>query len=148
LLFLTLLPPCHLAHKPVTGGDLSSPDVRRTCPVMSRLPQIPHVDIPGAVLELADLPNVHPAPIVANFNFVGRADPDRSSRFPQQHPFSRSDNPCANPLPPLGPHTHVHNVSPVIENLNGATCLVIGPCRARLPIGDLSSREEREKHQN
>ena len=37
---------------------------------MGRLPHIPDVDVPRAVLELADLSNVHPAPIVANLHFI------------------------------------------------------------------------------
>src|SRR2546427_7642801 len=43
--------------------ELSSPRVRGPRPIMSRLPHISHVDIPRAVLELADLSNIHPAPI-------------------------------------------------------------------------------------
>ncbi len=68
---------------------------------MGRLPHIPDADVPRAVLELADLSNVHPAPIVANLHFIGRADPDRSSRLSQHRPFPGSDDPCANPLPML-----------------------------------------------
>src|SRR2546425_9381405 len=59
---------CHLANKAVTRVYLSSPGVIGPRPIMSRLPHIPHVDIPRAVLELADLSNVHPAPIVANLH--------------------------------------------------------------------------------
>src|SRR5262245_18916929 len=101
---------------------------------MGRLPHIPDVDIPRAVLELADLPDVYPAPIVPNLHFVVRAYSDRSSGLPQHHPFSRSDDPFANPLPILGPHAHVDNVSPVIDDLNGATRLVVVPRQSRLPI--------------
>ncbi len=65
---------------------------------MCRLPYITHADIPRAVLELAYLPDIHPAPIFSNLNFVARAHPDRSSTLLQYHPFSRPNNPFANPL--------------------------------------------------
>src|SRR5919199_1371261 len=48
-------------------------------------------------------------------------------------------SPRCDPLPPLGPHAHGDDIAPVIEDLNGATCPVISPCRGRLPIGNLSS---------
>src|SRR5919108_3906657 len=56
----------HLADKSVTWVDLSSPGVIGPRPLMGRLPHILDVDIPRAVLELADLSNVYPAPIVTN----------------------------------------------------------------------------------
>src|SRR5215813_1166424 len=114
---------------------------------MGRLPHIADVDIPRTVLELADLPDVHPAPIVSNLYFVVRAYSDWSSRLPQQHPFSRSDDPFANPLPILGPHAHVDDVSPVIDDLNGATRLVVVPRQLGLPILHLSDCQERGEHQ-
>src|SRR5207249_2884071 len=40
---------------------------------MGRLPHIPHGDIPRAVLELADLCNIHPAPVFADFDLIVRA---------------------------------------------------------------------------
>src|SRR5262245_40633598 len=110
---------------------------------MGRLPHIPDVDIPRAVLELADLSDVHPAPIFPDLDFVVRAYPDRSSCLPQHRPFSRSNNPCTEPLPTRRPHAHVHHVPPVIDDLNGTTWLLVVLYRSRLPIGDLGDREER-----
>src|SRR5438552_16990918 len=52
-------------------GDLDSPFIIASSVIrvyraihMGRLPYLTHVDIPGPVLELADLPNIHPAPVV------------------------------------------------------------------------------------
>src|SRR5712691_8317425 len=115
---------------------------------MGRLPHIPHVDIPRAVLELADLSNVHPAPVFANLDFVVWTDPDRSPRLSQQRLFAWSDDPFTNALPTLGPHAHVDDVAPIIDDLNGATRLGVIPCLSRLPILDLSDRQERRKHQD
>src|SRR5207245_7250813 len=134
-------------HKALAGAAFSSPVVIGPRPLICPLPHIPDVDIPCAVLELADLANVHPAPIFSNLNFVVRAYPDWSSRLPQHRPFSRSDDPFANPLPTLGPHAHIDDVSPVIDDLNGATRLVVVPCQSRLSILDLGDCQKRGEHQ-
>ena len=48
---------------------------------MGGCPDIPHVDMPHAVLELADLPHIHPAPVLPDFDLVIGPDPDPLSTF-------------------------------------------------------------------
>jgi len=59
-----------------------------TALMMGRLPHIPHIDVPGPVLELADLSHIYPAPVVSYFDLVVRADSDSLSAFLQHHLFA------------------------------------------------------------
>src|SRR6266566_733652 len=85
------------------------------------LPDIPHIDIPHAVLELADLPHIYPAPGLPDFDLVIGPDPDPLSTFLQHHMFSWANGPFAHPLPMLGPHAQADCITPVIDHLHVAT---------------------------
>ena len=70
---------------------------------MGRLPHIPHVDVPCPVLELADLSNIHPAPVVPDFDLIVRAYPDPLATLLQYDLFAGANRPFANALPLIGP---------------------------------------------
>src|SRR2546427_7181461 len=84
------------------------------------------------VLELADLPNIHPAPVVPYFDLVVRADSDPLSAFLQHDLFAGANRPFTNPLPLIGPHAEADFVAPVVDDVYGTTRLLRTTVRARL----------------
>src|SRR5439155_17438621 len=96
-------------------GCLSSPGVTALRAVLlGGSSHIAHIDIPRAVLELAYLLDIHPVPVIPNFNLVGWAYPEPFSTLLQHHIFSWANEPFAQPLPIICPYAEVDFVSPVI----------------------------------
>lgn len=81
---------------------------------MRRLPHIPHGDLPHTILDLGNLSDIHPAPILAYFDLVRGADLDPLALLLQDDILTWTDRPFANPLPILGPHAQIDVIGPVI----------------------------------
>src|SRR5262245_46735553 len=99
--------------------DLRSPPVRSLSTLtMGGTPNITYVDVPGPLLESGHLPEVYPTPVFAHLDFVTRSGPDSIATLLQYRILTRWDDPFANPLPIIGPHTEPDLVLPVIGDEN------------------------------
>src|SRR6266581_8911821 len=59
----------------------------RRAVLMGGSPDIPHIHIPGAITELADLSDIHPFPAIPHGDFIVRADPDAFLHAPARPHF-------------------------------------------------------------
>src|SRR6266702_8269025 len=67
-------------------------------------PDIADSDIPCPIVKLAHLPDIHPPPILAHFDFVVGAHLDPLAIHVKEDRVSRSDHPFPNPFALMGPH--------------------------------------------
>jgi hypothetical protein len=61
-------------------------------------PDIPHIHIPGAIPEFANLADLHPVPTLPHRDFRVRVNPDAFAALLQDYMFSWTDRPFTQPV--------------------------------------------------
>src|SRR5688572_6385640 len=110
---------------------------------MGGSPDLPYVDPPYTILELTDLADLHPPPVVSHRHFVMRAYLEPFSPLLQDHIFSGANRPFPQPLPILGLHTQADCLSQVINDVNFATRPSRAAVGARLTWSGLRNSHQR-----
>src|SRR6266702_1423270 len=96
-------------------GLASSLPVRDAPTLLMRdTPDRAYTDVPGALLELAHLPDVYPAPVLAHFNLVPWSYLDPLAIDLQHGLLSWAEDPVANMFPPARPQADPHGLLPII----------------------------------
>src|SRR4030095_5465953 len=109
---------------------------------------IPHLHIPGAIPELANLSHIHPVPAIPYSDFIVRADSDAFATLLQDHIFSWTDRPFTQLFLIICPHAQIDFISPVVGYLNFATRPIRAPVWESLTRSSLTNGQKRSKHQD
>jgi hypothetical protein len=84
-------------------------------------PDITDADIPDPILELPNVPHIHPAPIVADLNFVMGTDFDPTAPVLKGVHGTGIKHPFPDPFALMGPQGNGDLVLPVIDNFQEPT---------------------------